>query len=77
VPSTRLETAIESTSQGRRASQALTAPLPVFGFRIDYALTPDWWVKPNYDLFFLDEIDNVRSGMSDFPLAVEYRISKH
>ena len=74
---TRLEAAIESTNQGRRASQSVTAPLPVFGFKIAYAVTPDWWVKSNYDLFFLDEMDNVRSGMSDFTFAVEYRASKH
>ena len=54
-----------------------TAPLPVFGFRLDYAITPKWLVRTKYELFFLDNFDTYRGALNDFTIAIEHHTFKH
>lgn len=73
---TKLDMSIQS-SLGISEAETVTAPLPVFGFRLDYAVTPKWWVRTKYELFFLDSIDEFQGAYSDFTLGVEHRTFRH
>lgn len=58
---------------GISESESMTAPLPVFGFRLDHAITPKWGVRTKYELFYLDSADEIEGAYSDFTLGVEHR----
>ena len=58
------------------ASESVTAPLPVFGLRADYALTPKWFLKTSMDFFYL-EYKQFRGAVFDTRLALEYKAFKH
>lgn len=51
-------------------SQDFTAPLPVVGLRMDFALTPQWFIRTGSQLFYL-EYDSFRGAVVDFRAAVE------
>ncbi len=51
----------------------LTAPLPVFGLRLDVAITPKLFLKPRIDFFYM-EIDKFKGGLTNSVIAVEYNI---
>jgi hypothetical protein len=48
-----------------------TAPLPVIGLRSDFAITPRWFLRTSFELFYL-EYGNFKGGLADMNLAVEY-----
>lgn len=54
----------------------LTAPLPVFGLRNYFAVTPKIFIKNSVDVFYL-EFDNFRGGVTDIQVAAEYRAFEH
>lgn len=58
------------------ASQSVTAPLPVVSLRADFAITPKWFLKTNFDAFYL-EIDDYKGVLTDVRVAVEYNAFKH
>ena len=58
-----------------QVSEAITAPLPVFGLRADFALTPKWLVKSSIELFYL-EYEQFKGALFDTSLAVEYKAFK-
>jgi len=58
-----------------QVSEAITAPLPVFGLRADFALTPKWLLKSNIDLFYL-EYEQFKGMVYDTSVAVEYKAFK-
>jgi hypothetical protein len=74
---TRLKASLQSTNLGIRESQSTTAPLPVFGFHLDYVLSPERMVRSKYMLFFLDRSDKYTGSLTDFTLAVEHCTFKH
>ncbi len=53
-----------------------TAPLPAFGLRGDFAITPRWMLRTNVDFFYL-EYQNFRGSLLDTRVAVEYNPWKH
>lgn len=55
---------------------SFTAPLPVFGLRMDIALTPKWFVRTRTQLFYL-EYDQFKGGIHATSAAVEYQPWKH
>ena len=55
-----------------QVSEAITAPLPVFGLRADFAMTPKWLLKTNIDLFYL-EYEQFKGMVYDTTVAVEYK----
>ena len=57
-------------------SASFTAPLPVFGLRMDVALTPKWFLRTGSQVFYL-EYDNFTGSVLDFKVAVEYNPWKH
>ena len=74
-------TSIEASLQGSGGvlaeGNSVTAPLPVFGFRLDYSFAPKWWARTKYELFFLDSVDAYQGALSDFTFAVEHRTFQH
>ena len=74
---TKMEASLQSAGLGIAEATSTTAPLPVFGFRLDYAITPKWLVRTKYELFFLDNFDTYRGALNDFTAAIEHRTFKH
>lgn len=74
---TMIDFEIESTNSAQRTAESVTAPLPVIGFRLAYSPSPKWWVKSNYELFFLDQVEDAQGSMSDFTLTLEYEATRH
>jgi hypothetical protein len=58
------------------ASERFTAPLPVFGVRGDFAITPKWYLRSGLQAFYL-EIDNFAGSILAANVAVEYLPWKH
>lgn len=59
-----------------KESNNLTAPLPVFGLRNEFAVTPKVLIKNSLDFFYV-EYDKFRGGVTDVQIAVEYRAFEH
>jgi len=57
-------------------SERFTAPLPVFGLRMDVALTPKWFIRSGAQVFYL-EYDNFTGSILEFRTALEYNPWKH
>jgi hypothetical protein len=53
-------------------SESVTAPLPVFGLRADFAITPKWLLKTNLDLFYL-EYEQFKGAIYNTSVALEYK----
>ena len=57
-------------------SASFTAPLPVFGLRMDVALTPKWFLRTGSQVFYL-QYDNFTGSVFEFRAAVEYNPWEH
>ena len=55
---------------------SFTAPLPAFGLRGDFAITPRWMLRTNFDFFYL-EYESFRGALVDARVAVEYNPWDH
>jgi hypothetical protein len=53
-----------------------TAPLPAFGLRGDFAITPRWMLRTNLDFFYL-EYESFKGALVDTRIAVEYNPWEH
>jgi len=56
---------------GSQGDFNFTAPLPVFGLRGDFAITPRWFLRSSFEVFYL-QYGNFKGGLADMNLAVEY-----
>lgn len=56
--------------------EKFTAPLPVFGLRMDVALNPRWFIRTGAQVFYV-EIDNFEGSIMEFRAALEYNPWKH
>ena len=68
--------ALNASGIGQSQSEALTAPLPVFGAYVNYNFTPRLLLNGEYEFFFLD-FDNASGSLQDFIVALEYRLFKN
>jgi hypothetical protein len=59
-----------------RVDESITAPLPVVGFRGDFALTPKWFLRTGTEFFYL-EFDRFKGSLYNTKAAVEYKPWKH
>ena len=53
-----------------------TAPLPVFGLRMDVALNPQWFIRTGVQVFYA-EIDNFKGSIMELRTALEYNPWQH
>jgi hypothetical protein len=68
---------ISASGTNEAQSQAVTAPLPVWGIFANYNFTPRFSVYYNYQVFFIDYEDKARGGMQDTLFGLEYRLFRH
>ncbi|NOR41736.1 MAG: hypothetical protein GQ572_00250 [Gammaproteobacteria bacterium] len=67
-----------STSTGDKAEAAgFTAPLPMFGLRMGYAITPKWSVQYLAESFFIEFEDSFKGALVSYELSTEYKLFKH
>ncbi len=67
-----------SESSGANAEVAgFTAPLPMFGLRMGYAITPKWSVSYLTESFFIEYEDKIRGSLLNYELNTEYKLFKH
>ena len=59
-----------------RADESVTAPLPVVGFRGDFALTPEWFLRMGTEIFYL-EYEQFKGALYNAKGAVEYKPWQH
>ncbi len=63
---------------GNNAETAgFTAPLPMFGLRMGYAITPKWAVNYVVESFFIDFEDSVSGALVNYELNTEYKLFKN
>ena len=53
-----------------------TAPLPSFGLRMDFAITPKWFLRSNFEIFYV-EIKEFTGTLYESNVAIEYIPWKH
>jgi len=58
-----------------QVSESVTAPLPVFGLRADFAMTPKWFLKTRAEIFYL-EYEQFKGAIYDSSVGVEYKAFK-
>jgi hypothetical protein len=74
---TEYEFKISDDSGANAESAGFTAPLPMFGLRMSYAITPKWSVNYVAESFFVDFEDTVRGALLYYDLNTEYRVLKN
>ena len=57
-------------------SEKFTAPLPTLGLRADFAITPKWYLRSNFEVFYL-EINEFKGTIYESNVALEYLPWKH
>ena len=55
----------------------VTAPLPMFGLRMGYAITPKWSVNYVSEAFFIEIEDAIKGALISYELNTEYKLFKH
>ena len=73
----RVGASINATGINQQQSEAVTAPLPVFGLFASYNFSPRFSAFYNYESFFIDYQDKVRGALVDFLFGLEYRIFRN
>lgn len=68
---------INATGINQAQSQAVTAPLPVWGIFADYKFTPRFSIYYSYQVFFIDYEDKAKGGLQDTLLGLEYRLFRN
>ena len=53
-----------------------TAPLPTLGLRADFAITPKWFLRSNFEVFYI-EIKEFTGTIYESNVALEYIPWKH
>lgn len=67
----------ESSAGNKIESAGFTAPLPMFGLHMGYAITPKWSVSYLTESFFLEYEDKIRGSLLNYELTTEYKLFKH
>jgi hypothetical protein len=67
----------ESSAGDKAESAGFTAPLPMFGLRMGYAITPKWSVSYLAEQFFIEFEDTFKGALINYELSTEYKLFKH
>ena len=57
-------------------TERFTAPLSTLGLRADFAITPKWFLRSGFDIFYL-EIKEFKGTIYESHVAIEYLPWKH
>ncbi|NNJ97761.1 MAG: DUF481 domain-containing protein [Gammaproteobacteria bacterium] len=67
-----------SDSTGAKFETAdVSVPLPTFGLRMGYAITPKWSVRYVSEAFFIEIDDALKGALLNYELSTEYKLFKH
>ena len=66
---------IDPENEGSKVTN-ITAPLPVLGLHMDFAITPKWYFRQKHNLFYL-AINEYKGSILDMEMDVEYRFWKY
>ena len=58
-------------------SAGFTVPLPMFGLRMGYAITPKWSVNYVAEAFFIDFENTIKGALSSYEINTEYKLFKN
>ena len=67
----------EDDTGAKSESADVTAPLPMFGLRMGYAITPKWSVHYVSEAFFIELDDTIKGAMINYELNTEYKLFKN
>ena len=73
---TDIRAELRSLDSGTLESASVLAPLPVLGFRLDYAFAPRWMLRVRSDSFFLD-YHEYSGSLVDSEYMIEHRTTRH
>ncbi len=68
---------IYSGSSGTSGASGVTAPLPLFGLQMTYAISPKWSVHYLSEVFYIDIEDTLKGTLLNSELSIEYRALKN
>ena len=68
---------MDNKTTGRVETADVTAPLPVFGLSLDYAISPRWLVHYKFESFYIELDNEIRGSLVDAQLGIEYRVLKN
>lgn len=74
---TSYELKFEDDTGAKEESADVTAPLPMFGLRMGYAITPKWTVNYVSEAFFIELDDTIKGAMINYELNTEYKLFKN
>lgn len=74
---TDYELKFEVVNGGRLEKADISVPLPLFGLRMGYAITPKWYVNYVAETFFIEIEDAFKGSLFSYELNTEYRLFKH
>lgn len=74
---TDYELKFEVVNGGRLEKADISVPLPLFGLRMGYAITPKWYVNYVAETFFIEIEDEFKGNLFSYELNTEYRLFKH
>jgi hypothetical protein len=74
---TSYDLSFESSNGGKQESAGVTVPLPVFGLRMGYAITPKWYIRYVSEAFFVDIENTFRGALLNYELNTEYKVFKN
>ncbi len=67
----------EDDSGSKAEAVGVTVPLPVFGLRMGYSITPKWSIQYVAETFAIDFEDTFRGNLFNYELNTEYRLFKN
>jgi len=61
-------------SGGRADSSDVTAPLPMFGLSMGYAINSNWSLHYTSESFFIELNDSIKGALLNYQLDIEYKL---
>ena len=74
---TSYDLSFESNTGVVAKKSSVTAPLPMFGLRMGYAITPKWSVNYLAESFFIEIEDTFKGALVNYELNTEYRLFRN
>jgi len=68
---------IYSSTSGSSDAVGVTAPLPLFGLQMTYAISPKWSVRYLSEAFYIDIEDTLKGTLLNSELSIEYKAFKN
>jgi hypothetical protein len=65
---------VRSVNTAERTDDSFTAPLPVFGFRMNYNISPAWSSYVRSEIFYIEIDDTYKGSLVDLSFGTEYRL---